>query len=365
MSTQLLSRSPVETRRQLGEFLSHNLGTARLGWPLRTGAPRQQSTARRITDSLTGLRILIVGELTLELPVDVAATRRQLLASLQGDCPDGNLRWTTLEPQVGGFVAHAARASVALGARASVCTTVPVPIPARLERFLEEHGIDQRYLTGLPEPCPVTILFRCKDGWVVERHRRTLPANAPDLPAAAGEEFDTILVDPPHRHDASPVLRSVARCLDRGTDRLAAAVRLNRRSEPDTMSVACDSRVWTFIRCRDARKLAGGIGAPPGLDASALARCLHHRFGTARLVLQGGPRGAVLMNGIPCPYQVQTCPLVPANATGAGDTLMAVTVLSSASGADDRTSVRRGVAAATGQVAGSPLPTNLAELDAS
>ncbi len=70
------------------------------------------------------------------------------------------------------------------------------------------------------------------------------------------------------------------------------------------------------------------------------------------------------MNGVPCPYRVQTCPLAPANATGAGDTLMAVTALSSASGADDRTSIRRGVAAATGQVAGLPLPTTLEELDA-
>ena len=44
--------------------------------------------------------------------------------------------------------------------------------------------------------------------------------------------------------------------------------------------------------------------------------------------------------------------------------LLAVTTLSSASGADDRTGLHRGVAAAMGHVAGLDLPHSLEELDA-
>ncbi len=70
------------------------------------------------------------------------------------------------------------------------------------------------------------------------------------------------------------------------------------------------------------------------------------------------------MNGIPCPYHVQTCPMEPVNRIGNGEVLLTVTTLSSASGADDRISLRRGVAAATGHVAGLELPRSLDELDA-
>lgn len=92
------------------------------------------------------------------------------------------------------------------------------------------------------------------------------------------------------------------------------------------------------------------VGRPKGIEA-------------ARLVLQRGPRGAVLFNGIPRPYHVHACPIDIGGQAGAGATLQTVTTLSSAVGSDDRTSLRRGVAAATGQVAGFPLPIDLEELD--
>ena len=83
----------------------------------------------------------------------------------------------------------------------------------------------------------------------------------------------------------------------------------------------------------------------------------------SKIVLQLGSKGAVLMNGIPCPYYVHTCPVKSRKKTHAGDTLLVTTVFSSASGADDRKSLRRAVAAATGVVAGLELPTSLEELD--
>ena len=364
MSTQFTRRRSAEMRKQLGEFLTRNMGNAGVGWPLYTSPDGSEGVARPADDSLAGLRVLIVGDLALELSVEVAGTRRQLLASLRGESVDDNPRWTPSEPRVGGFAAHAGRAAADLGARVSVCTTVPVPTPAPFERFFNEHSVDRRYLTGLPGACPVTIRVCCQDGRVVVRHRRNPPTVSPDPPRADATGFDAILVDPGHLGDRSSVLERASRCLERGTERLTVALRLDRRSGDDEISVAHDSRVWTFIRYRDARRLAQGIAKRPGQDVGALATCLHDYYGISRLVLQGGPHGAVLMNGLPCPYRVHTCPLAPADDTGAGDTLMAVTALSSASGADDRISIRRGVAAATGQVAGLPLPTSFEELDA-
>ena len=211
--------------------------------------------------------------------------------------------------------------------------------------------IDRGYLVGLPGACPVTILLGCQDGHAVEWCRRTMPAAGSDLPRAAAEEFDVILINPGRLAERGSILRLASRCLDRVATRLTVALRLGRRLGADDAAVARHSGVWTFIRSRDARHLVRQAGAQVSTDTDTLVRCLCDHYGIARLVLQRGPRGAVLMNGIPCPYRVQACPLAPVTASGAGDTLLAVTALSSASGSSDRTSIRRGVAAATGQVA--------------
>lgn len=364
MSTQLTGLRAAGMRHQLGEFLTRHMSNRAVGWPRRAPQLRGTPTVRAGGGSATGLRVLVIGDLSLELPTEVPATRAQLLASLRAEPQGRNLRGTHSEPDVGGFVARASRVAAALGARVSVCATVPVPIPARFERFLDECSVDRRYVTGLPVPCPVTILFRCQDGGVVGHHHRSPPVTDASLPVDVAREFDVILIDPRCLNDVGATVRSTSRCLGRSPNRLKVGLRLDRRSGCNAVSLASDDRVWTFVRQRDAGDLAGRTGAPVAGDADALVRWLHDRQGIARLVLLRGPHGAVLMNGIPCPYHVQTCPLGAGNGPGAGDTLVAVTTLSSAAGADDRTSIRRGVAAATGQVAGLPLPTSLEELDA-
>lgn len=70
---------------------------------------------------------------------------------------------------------------------------------------------------------------------------------------------------------------------------------------------------------------------------------LRERTKATKLVLQLGSRGAMMLNGLLCPYHVHTCPVERCDPIGAGETLLAVTTLSSASGADDRLSLRRGV----------------------
>ena len=145
---------------------------------------------------------------------------------------------------------------------------------------------------------------------------------------------------------------------------MTVGLRLDERANLKDFLPIRDSRVWTFLRRRDGLQLAGRE-----LDSGSegreleLVRHLHERFKIARVVVQLRSQGAVMMNGTPCPYRVHTCPVSRAKFTAAGDTLLAVTTLSSASGANDKTSLRRGVAAATGQVAGLDLPTSFEELD--
>ena len=206
-------------------------------------------------------------------------------------------------------------------------------IPARFERFLDECSVDRRYVTALPVACPVTILFRCRDDQVVVRHRRPPPFRDARLPEAAAREFDVILVDPRHLNDVGAIVRSTSRCLSHGTNRLKVGLRLDRRSGCDAIALANDSRVWTFVRQRDAGGLAKRTGSHIAEGVDSLVRRLHDRQGIASLVLLRGPRGVVLMNGIPCPYRVQTCPLGAVSDPCAGDTLVAVTTLSSAAGA--------------------------------
>ncbi len=363
MSTQCLSESAAEMRSQLGDFLARNMENPSVGWPLRASSGGVQAASQASSGSLAGLRTLIVGDLTLELPVDVATTRQQLLTALRGQSPAESFRWAPAELRAGGFVARTARAAVALGARVSVCVIIPIPTPARLDRFLEEHGVDRRYLTGVPSPCPIDMLFRCQDGVVVERHRRRSVTIASNLPPAAADDFDVILVDPCGLRERNALLSSVSSCLDHGTEHLTLAFRLDGRAGGDEISIAQETGVWTFVRLHDAMQLVGRMtnGSVSGLGT--LAKRLHDDYGIARLVLQGGPRGAVLMNGVPVPHRVETCPLASSSDIFPGDTLMAVTALSSAAGANDRASLRRGVAAATGLVAGLPLPSSLEELD--
>ncbi|MHC4094211.1 MAG: hypothetical protein ACYSVY_28710, partial [Planctomycetota bacterium] len=141
MFTNLHTQGPLVMAKQLGEFLTRNLANPGLGWPLRPASRRREATARTENSSLSGLKVLIIGDLSLELPVDVAATRRQLLASLRAGAPNDSLPWTPSKPRAGGFAANAGRAAAALGAQVSVCTIVPVPMPGRFERFFEEHAV--------------------------------------------------------------------------------------------------------------------------------------------------------------------------------------------------------------------------------
>jgi sugar/nucleoside kinase (ribokinase family) len=252
-----------------------------------------------------------------------------------------------------------------LGAKVSVCTNIPVPTPKVIERFLDEFAVDSRFLRGVPGNASVRVVAQCADGQAVFERAGMDTLMPIELPAAATCGVDATLVDACAFRNRSGIARTLARYLDQRTSDVTVGLRLDDRCRGSELSLAHDEHVWTFLRQPDARHLLDGCSQGCGeARESRLVQRIHDEFGIARLVLQLGDEGAVMLNGNPCPYHVHTCPVLPTEYTAPGDTLLAVTTLASAAGADDRTSLRRGVAAATGQVAGLELPTSLEELDA-
>jgi sugar/nucleoside kinase (ribokinase family) len=355
----------MQMRGRLSEFLTRSLDDLTLGWPRLRLPQATEEEVRAPARRLTGLRVVIIGDLVLEVPIEVDGTREELLALFRPGCQRLKPGLRVSAPRAGGFVAHAAKACVALGAEVSVCTVVPVPTPECFESFFKELAVDRQYLAGLPGPCPISIVFGCKDGRVSLGRQSIISATSVNVPIGAVAEADVIMADPSHLGCSSAAMRHLACCLNRRVSGAVVGLRLDPRCKRRDLAVTRDERVWTFVRRRDARQLAERVaGGRWDEDEDSMARRLHERGGIARLVLQLGPRGAVLLNGVPCPYHVRTCPLDFAGSAGAGHVLLAVTTLSSASGADDRATLRRGVAAATGHIAGLDLPISLEELDA-
>lgn len=307
---------------------------------------------------------MIIGDLELVLRVAVNAPKTELLQALDGAANGGRLRTGTAEIDVGGFVGRAVPVAAALGARVAICAGVPDPIPRQLQSFFDTYNVDTQFVTKIPATCPRHIRFECANDQKVLLDTATLTLQILDsLPAVA--EADAIVVDLGESICQPGARYQLNRWLMNGTPTATIGFRVDRRWSRDDLQLARDARTWTFVRDSDARALAGqsDVTSHTARDESALLACMKE-LEAARLVIQRGPRGAVLLNGVPRPYHVHACPLDSGGQSGAGATLQTVTTLSSAAGSDDRTSLRRGVAAATGQVAGLPLPKSLEELDA-
>ncbi len=352
---------------QVNKFLDQSINRPGVGWPRAAAAavsrPRTRIQSGKLAEER--LHVMIAGNLELELPIVVEATRATLLASLQSEDRDRTLQWKMAKLRVGGFLAHAAHAAAALGARISLCTTVPVPIPIRFEKFCDRYAIDTRYVSGVPSRCPIGVVFHCRDGQVTW-HRPGLSNMVNfELPSAHTADVDAILADPcalaQHRTFAGELSRYLA-----GTgDHVVVGVRVDRSWNRDDLAPTRDRRVWTFVRRHEAEGLARQASVGGFINnEEAFIRRMRDECGIARLVLQLGSRGAIFVNEMPDPHWLHTCPVRSRDRLGAGDTLMTVTTLSSAMGADDRTSLERGVTAATGLVVGLGLPTSFEELDA-
>lgn len=351
-----------QMRTELSRFLERHLGDPTEGWPRRRNGHARGSSAR--VTSRDRLNVLIVGELALELIVRVETTCERLRQALRSRSDD-RLRWRMSRTRLGGFAAYAGQAVASLGHRVALCTTVPAPLPACFERLFDEAAIDTRFVTARPGSCAAVIHACCRDGEVAIRRPRVPWLHEPELPEAAVGEFDVVLVEASSCDIHSAVLRAIHQSLHANGKPLRVGLRVDDRWNGQVLALGRDPRVWTFARADDWQRFVGLCsGLRCDADEPSAVGNAGARYGVRRLVLQRGALGAVLLNGVLKPHRVPTCPMSYNGHRGAGATLAATTTLSSALGADDRTSLQRGVDAATAQVAGLELPVDLAELDA-
>lgn len=313
----------------------------------------------------TGPIALILGDLELEVPLKVHADRAQLLAEFERPDSPQIIRWRMSSPEIGGFVGHAGRAVAALGARVFACAVVPRRTPAAFELFYRQYGIDTRYATSVAGRCPVRIILGCDDGQVRQRHSSLTATDSEDELPLITPPPQIILADPGAAGRRERAVDRTEQLIEGCGAAVVIGLRIDHRATDRELLRTRDPRVWTFLRGSDARGLMRRLAPDDETDdVDELARRLRRRIGMARLVQHCGPHGAVLIDGHACSYRVQSAAVrAQGVATGAGDTMLAVTLLSAAGGASDRTSLRRGAAAAAAQVAGLPLPASLEALE--
>jgi hypothetical protein len=307
--------------------------------------------------------VLIVGELALELRIDVQGTTKALSAELNGG--GRSLPWTLHEPHVGGFAAYAARTAAALHARVTICTTLPVPIPNRFLSFLAEHDPEAQLVSALPGCATIVFVFRCSDGVVLRCRRGTLRQGNVMLRQSRFRDFEVVVLDTAYGH-ATCAGRCGAPARPSGQAQgCTIAIRACRAWTDSDTQLAQDPRSWTFLCGHDARQiLHESLLHDDRASDLTLARRVQVKFQLPRIALTIGPSIALLRHGEPEIRWVQSCPIRPAWEVGADEALLSVTALSSAAGADDWTSLNRGMAAASGYLAGLGLPVHLEELDA-
>ena len=329
------------------------------------------------------LEVLIVGNLTLELRRRTRGKKSDVTAVLNDAGTGKKPPWPTIfgRPQAGGFVAGAARVAHSLWCRVHLACTVPVPLPREFEGFFQETNANTDHvITGAGEPS-WSVRLDCDDG----RLRLSRPGvgslNALRVPADALARFDAILVEPMAKSQRSVVWEALHPRSDASCHRATIALRAGSDWDDRELRAVREFGHWLFLDrqrvLETGRRIMGNAEMPEPShcpcplkkvfgscrQVAALGACLKERIGPCRLVTGLGACGALMLNRTLQLEYFPTAPISSPEPVEAGDVLLAVTALSSASGASDHQSVRRGVVAATGSVAGLPLPLSFEELD--
>ncbi len=330
------------------------------------------------------LDVLIVGSLVKHVRRKIDADKADVAAASRDSGRDDSL-WREgallARPTIGGFAARVARTAHSLWCRVHLCCAVPTPVPRVFERFFREVEADTQYMRSTAGQPPVRIELLCSDGRTVVHQPGPKQASAPHLPEDVLDRFDAILVDPGGEPIRSRVLSSL-RPRDPAEPRRATVAICGRgdwnwrdfhttRECADWLFFTRGGVIAAAHRVAPSADVAPGhccpcaLGSTPGACrlTAALGACLKEKVGSCRLVATLGACGACLLDTAPNIEYFPTAPIRNGDDPGAGDTLMTVTAVSSSSGAADAVSVRRGVVAATGCVAGLPLPLRLEELD--
>ena len=364
MST-ILNEISQDMRQRLRAYLEEGGDTGGRAWP-RRGNPRQHGILPK-ADRRLNLRVLIIGELAVELPFVVDGTRAELLSAVQAGNGRLTPTWRMGKPAIGGFAGHATRLASALGAQVHLRTVLSVPALPRMLEFLTDHNVKPDQLLALPGPCPVILQFQCTDG-ALEIHRPGVAAALTVPDAGHLAEYDVILADPNGSMQRQEIVGELTNC----------------RSETSTIAICADehwtdgelrrptsNNTWTFVDGGVAEALVAHALDHSRHDrttasrphAELLVRQLKRRYGFAKIVVADSLAGAVMLNGQPDAYRADSCPIRCDNTLSYLPTVIATAAVSSRLGADDETSLRRGIAAASGQLAGLELPRTLDELD--
>ena len=58
---------------EMGDFITRHLNDVRAGWPVRTVMSDDSEQRPRMSGEANGMRVLLVGELAIEFPIEVEA----------------------------------------------------------------------------------------------------------------------------------------------------------------------------------------------------------------------------------------------------------------------------------------------------
>lgn len=329
---------------------------AEISWPRLPERQFTSGTNERNATPNAPLRVLVVGDLRLELPVRVRANVARVLDSFvsQGE---PTVKLSTMDKLVtGGFVGHAVPIARALGAQVTVCATMPVPMPKQVRAFFQVNEVDWRFVNGMPGRCPVGLRVRCIDGELcIPCGGRHAALQVPDLPRAA-LDVDIALVGSAALTNRAMITRRVADILSTNDAAPVLGLQTDSNMNSDELALATRSGVWTFMAARDATRLSGVSTRGDGVRRiGTAARAVRERLGVGKLVVYLGDRGAILMNGLADPYHAKSIPIDVADRSGALEAFAVATTISSAGGFDDLTSVERGVAVSMAHIAHLPL----------
>jgi hypothetical protein len=344
-----MSTSAETQKYECERFFNDYLDLAELAWP-RLVRKDGGLAARR--------RLLVRGNLTLDLPVKLTASLVSFMAALKEGHEKFRCEWEMAGlPVVGGFVGQVAPLADGLGLDVHLNCAVGVPTPAPLREFIESGKYDTRHTVAYPAPAPASVELRFNDGHVLLPRLGVDGLVAAPVPSGMGAGYDVVLVNP-------------GRCQSRGAllGRLAAEFRPGCRATlgvvgrgdwtADELLQLKDTQSWLFLNRVEAVEIATRVrgGSAVG-DPEEAAMVLKALLGTVtKLVVSLGKDGAYLLNGSKRPHRFSTTPF-EGNSTGCGDMLTLFATAASALGKSDDEATALGVEAATRRAAGHPLPS--------
>jgi hypothetical protein len=294
------------------------------------------------------VRLLLCGDLVVDLPVRVAGRITPQFVSRWRNGEPPNCEWDFGRPSPGGFVGQAAPVAADLGCDVHIATVIPLPTPPLVRTFLESRSFDSRNVVACPGPVPVSVRFRFIDRRVAITYPGVSALATPRIPSNPGETFDIVLADAGWPEGRPERLESLVESCRRSHRELQLGIVGRGDLSAAELRLLSRKHCWLFLSEAAAREVArhfASDGIRPGLTETVAG--LKRRLGpNVRLVVSSRDRGISLMNGASEPRLFATSRL----ADGARHVLNVYTLLSSMRGMTDEAAIRAGIDAAEDHV---------------